>query len=174
MRTIFALSGSLRAASSNSALVRFFRDSAPESCSVDVFQGLAELPHFNPDHDVSEYACVVDLITRVRQSTAFVVSTPEYAHGLPGSLKNALDWLVGTDAFIQKRFAILTTSTRSVFARTQLVEVLNTMDGIHIDTADVTIELMGKDLSLSLAASNTGVRDICASSALILLDNQEH
>jgi len=54
--TIFALSGSLRIASSNSALVRFFHDRAPESCLVDVSDGLAELPHLNPDEDVASNA----------------------------------------------------------------------------------------------------------------------
>lgn len=84
---------------------------------------------------------VLDLVERVRDSHAFVVSTPEYAHGIPGTLKNCLDWLVGTDAFIEKPFALLSTFPRSIYVRASMIEVLKTMSGIHISDADVTVDV---------------------------------
>lgn len=141
MIRIFAVSGSLRTVSTNSALVRWYSDLAPPECEVDVYDRLSELPHFNPDIEDCGNRAVRDLVARVRDSDAFIVSTPEYAHGMPGSLKNCLDWLVGTDAFIEKPFALLTACPRSIHAPASLIEVLNTMSGIHVPDADVTVDL---------------------------------
>ncbi|MGH8264427.1 MAG: NADPH-dependent FMN reductase, partial [Steroidobacteraceae bacterium] len=60
------------------------------------------------------------------------MSTPEYARGYPGALKNALDWLVNTDAFVNKPFMLLNASSRSTVAQETLVTVLQTMSGIHV------------------------------------------
>ena len=141
MIRIFAVSGSLRTVSSNTALIRQYSELSPPGCEIDVYDRLGELPHFNPDIADCGDKAVLDLVARVRDSHAFVVSTPEYAHGMPGTLKNCLDWLVGTDAFIEKPFALLSTSPRSIYVRASLIEVLKTMSGIHILDADVTLEL---------------------------------
>ena len=145
MIRIFAVSGSLRAVSSNTAIIRRYSELAPPGCTVDVYDRLAELPHFNPDIEKYGDKTVLDLVERMRKSHAFIVSTPEYAHGIPGTLKNCLDWLVSTDAFIEKPFALLSTSPRSIYVRASLIEVLRTMSGIHISDADVTVDLKRSD-----------------------------
>lgn len=141
MIRIFAVSGSLRTVSSNTAIIRRYSDLAPPGCEIDVYDRLAELPHFNPDIENGGDKAVLELVERVRNSHAFIVSTPEYAHGIPGTLKNCLDWLVGTDAFIEKPFALISTSPRSINVRASLLEVLKTMSGIHISDADVTVDV---------------------------------
>jgi chromate reductase, NAD(P)H dehydrogenase (quinone) len=137
---VFAISGSLRGHSTNSALIQRYAQLAAGELILDVYDGLSHLPHFNPDLEPSD-PFVIDLIDRIRQADAFIVSTPEYAHGIPGSLKNALDWLVSTDAFIEKPFALLQACPRSTFAPASLIEILKTMSGIHVQSADVTIDL---------------------------------
>lgn len=96
---IVAISGSLRVASTNSALVRAAAALAPEGMEVVVYDGLAGLPHFSPELDgppgtEGAPAAVRDLRGLLAGADGALVCTPEYAFGMPGSLKNALDWLV--------------------------------------------------------------------------------
>ncbi|TIU28881.1 MAG: NAD(P)H-dependent oxidoreductase, partial [Mesorhizobium sp.] len=99
MIDILAISGSLRAASTNSALVAALAANAPADCRVTVYDGLGRLPIFNPDDEgersPGEAAILIDALTR---ADGVIVSCPEYAHGVPGGMKNALDWLVSRDA----------------------------------------------------------------------------
>jgi chromate reductase, NAD(P)H dehydrogenase (quinone) len=132
MFKLLAISGSLRSHSSNTLLIERVAEMADDKIAIDLFTDLHRLPHFNPDDEPSEDMVVSDLTRRMRAADGFVVSTPEYAHGVPGSLKNALDWLVGTDAFIEKPFAVLRACDRSTHAPASLVEILTTMSGIHL------------------------------------------
>jgi len=96
---IVAISGSLRAASTNTALVRAAAALAPEGVEVVVYDGLASLPHFSPELDGPPGGegvpdAVRDLRGLLAGAGGALVCTPEYAYGMPGSLKNALDWLV--------------------------------------------------------------------------------
>jgi chromate reductase, NAD(P)H dehydrogenase (quinone) len=143
MRSIqlLAISGSLRSRSSNTRLVERISSRAQAPVTIDIFSDLHQLPHFNPDLEPSDDVFVQDLTSRMRVADGFLVSTPEYAHGIPGSLKNGLDWLVGTDAFIEKPFALLHACDRSTFAPQSLIEILSTMSGIHVSDADLTIDL---------------------------------
>jgi NAD(P)H-dependent FMN reductase len=140
-----AVSGSLRQASSNTLLLDIAATLAPAGMSINIFKSLGELPHFNPDLDLLQSQAVRTWIAEVRQAHGFIVSTPEYAHGLPGTLKNGLDWLVGSDAFINKPFMLLNATSRSTYAHESLVEILSTMSGVHIKAASTTIPLLGSN-----------------------------
>src|SRR5690349_6723642 len=92
---LLAIAGSLRNTSSTSALVRAAARLAPPGVTVEIYDGLAVLPHFSPDLDVEPLpASVAALRAAIGASAGLIVVTPEYAHGMPGALKNALDWLV--------------------------------------------------------------------------------
>jgi len=75
-------------------------------------------------------------------------ATPEYARGYPGALKNAFDWLVGTDACVNKPFMLLNASLRGTIAQSTLTTVLETMSGVHIESASTTIPLLGTSLDV--------------------------
>src|SRR4051812_30233183 len=95
---VLTLCGSLRARSSNRAILRAYERCAGASCAIDHYERLGALPHFNPDLESNASALpaeVVLLRQSVREADALVISTPEYVHGLPGSFKNSLDRLVG-------------------------------------------------------------------------------
>lgn len=143
---LLAISGSLRAVSSNTALLEAAALLAPEGVTVTLYAGLARLPHFNPDDDDSAAAEVVALRQAVRESAGLLISVPEYAHGLPGSFKNALDWLVSEVDFSGKPVAILHASPSSVHALASLREILKTMDAHLIEDACLTLPLRGKHL----------------------------
>jgi NAD(P)H-dependent FMN reductase len=90
------ISGSLRAGSTNTALVRTAQTVAPKGTIALIYEGLGRLPHFNPDDDVAHlHPAVADLRIRIADVDALLFSTPEYAGALPGSFKNLLDWTVG-------------------------------------------------------------------------------
>jgi NAD(P)H-dependent FMN reductase len=97
---ILAISGSLRQGSSNTALLQAAIALLPEGVEMKLYAGLGDLPHFNPDLEPMEPPSVTDLRAQVKWSDGLVISSPEYAHGVPGVLKNALDWLVSGDEFL--------------------------------------------------------------------------
>lgn len=95
---VLLVSGSLRAASTNSALLRTAAAVAPEGVTTSYFEGMADLPHFNPDDDaegVEVSAAVTQLRAALAAADAVLFCTPEYAGALPGSFKNLLEWTVG-------------------------------------------------------------------------------
>ncbi|MER8464220.1 NADPH-dependent FMN reductase [Mesorhizobium sp. M1396] len=126
MLNILAISGSLRAASTNSALIAALARNAPPGCRVTAYDGLGRLPIFNPDDEGErtplDASALIDAVTR---ADGVIVSCPEYAHGVPGGLKNALDWLVSRDAAVAKPAMLAHASLRSLFARA--AEIMRTM-----------------------------------------------
>ncbi len=141
---ILAISGSLRGASSNSAVVNAAARVAPAGIDVSVFSGLADVPPFNPDLDTDPAPIgVVTLRAALGACDAILICSPEYAHGVSGVLKNALDWVVGSGELIDKPIALINASTRATHAHASLKETLMTMSGRVIENASVTIPLDG-------------------------------
>ncbi|WP_377808726.1 NADPH-dependent FMN reductase [Azospirillum sp. A29] len=147
---VLAISGSLRAASTNSALLRAASAAAPDGLTVTVFTGLdgrgvGSLPLFNPDEDGDPpLPAVKDFRDSLVAADAVVIACPEYAHGVPGALKNALDWVVASGEMVDKPVALLHASPRSTYAREALTEILTVISARLIDDASITIPLMGK------------------------------
>lgn len=141
MRTL-AISGSLRSGSSNTILLRAAVALAPETFEVSVYDGLATLPHFNPDLDNETVpSSVVDFRSQLQGSDGVLISSPEYAHGVPGVLKNALDWVVASGELYGKPVALLNASPRSVHAQASLKETLTVMMASLIPEASITVSL---------------------------------
>ena len=162
---ILAISGSLRAASTNSALVAALAANAPADCRVTIYDGLGRLPIFNADDEgqrtPSEAANLIDAVAR---GDGIIVSCPEYAHGVPGGMKNALDWLVSRDAAVGKPAMLVHASPRSLYARVALAEIMRTMSfALHEDAA-LEIALLGKkppeiEATLAQAANRQAMRE---------------
>jgi chromate reductase, NAD(P)H dehydrogenase (quinone) len=139
---ILAISGSLRSTSSNTALLRAAQILAPPGVDIMLYPNLGTLPHFNPDLDgETPPQSVLEWRAEVGLADGLLISSPEYAHGVPGCLKNALDWLVASVEFPGKAVALLDTSSRATHARAQLTEILTTMSARLIPEASVTIAL---------------------------------
>jgi NAD(P)H-dependent FMN reductase len=126
----------------------------PQDWNTAEFEGLARLPHFNPDEDrEGVHFEVAKWRQAVTDADAVVISTPEYAHALPGAFKNGLDWLVSDPAFAQKRVVIIKAERGTDFAIESLKEVLRTMSANIVEDACV---------SLSLATNSVGPEQILA------------
>ena len=144
---MLAISGSLRAGSSNTAVLEAIAALAPADVSVEIYSGLADLPHFNPDLDTEmPPPAVRDFRVRLQASDGVLISSPEYAHGVPGSLKNALDWLVRSGELYEKSVALVNLSPRSTYAQASLMETLTTMTAKIIAQACVTLALPNRDM----------------------------
>jgi chromate reductase, NAD(P)H dehydrogenase (quinone) len=144
---ILAISGSLRTQSSNTSLLRLAASVAPDDVQVALYDGLATLPHFNPDDDLDvPPPPVLDLRRRVGSADGLLFCTPEYAHGVPGSLKNALDWLVASVELPGKPVASLNASPMATYAQASLLETLTVMSTRSIREACVTIPVTRGDL----------------------------
>ncbi|HVP85303.1 MAG TPA: NADPH-dependent FMN reductase [Rhizomicrobium sp.] len=142
---LLAISGSLRAASSNTTLLKAAQLVAPQGMEIELYDGLGSLPHFNSDLDVEPLPpTVADLRARIAAADGLLISSPEYARGVPGSLKNAFDWLVSGPEFPEKPIAFFNASDRSLNAQTALRLTLETMSGRMVDEAMVTVRLLGK------------------------------
>src|SRR6185436_17978413 len=146
---ILAISGSLRRVSSNTALMRAAAILAPDGVEVMLYDGLGDLPHFNPDLEENEPPAVTAFREQVGEADGLVISSPEYAHGVPGVLKNALDWLVGGAEIVGKPIALINAAPRATHAHASLTETLTVMSATVIPAASITIGVTGRNLDAS-------------------------
>jgi chromate reductase len=137
---VLAVSGSLQAASSNTRFLHAARDLAPDGVDVDVFESVGALPHFNPD--LIAPGAVTDFRARIAAADGVLIASPEYAHEMPGSLKNALDWVVGTGELYGKRVAVACVSPRpngGQYAREAIERTLGAQGSIVVSSSTVAV-----------------------------------
>ena len=141
---VLTVPGSLRAGSSNATLLAAAALLAPAGVRVSACDALAAIPAFNPDIEEGPGPvpnAVVHWRTALAGADAVLISSPEYAHGVPGVLKNALDWVVGSGELVGKPVGLLSASAASRFAHPQLVEILTVMSAVLIPEATVVIDI---------------------------------
>ncbi len=125
---ILAISGSLRSSSSNAAIIRTLSGMTPTGVTVSLYDGLADLPHFNPELDTDTPPdAVTDLRKQLKQADGILICTPEYAFGVPGALKNLLDWTVSSGEFVDKPVALITASSSGQYAHPSLLLTLGAL-----------------------------------------------
>jgi chromate reductase, NAD(P)H dehydrogenase (quinone) len=150
---ILALSGSLRDGSTNTALLEAAMLLAPRDVELVVWNGQGHLPQFTPDLEPSPPLEVQAFRDLVGRADGLLIACPEYARGIPGSFKNALDWLVGGETFITKKFAQWNASSRAFETQRALRLVLETMSGICVEEAALALPLINQQVTgESLAA----------------------
>jgi chromate reductase len=136
---------------------------------------LGSLPHFNPDLDPGFDSdrlpqTVRQLRKEVALSDGLLICSPEYAHGVPGSFKNALDWLVGGSEFPGKPVALLNASSRAVHADAQLREILRTMSARLVEQASIVIPVQGTKLDVEGILSDQHLSAIIRQALACFLD----
>ena len=157
---ILAISGSLRALSFNTAALQAAVALAPAGLEIVIYTGLGDLPHFNPDMDTDEPPAIVKALRlEVGRSDGLLIASPEYAHGVSGAFKNALDWLVSCVELPNKPVALINTSQRAIHAQAHLREILTTMSARLIGRASVTLPLMGRTLDAAGIVADPDLSD---------------
>ncbi|MGC4014164.1 MAG: NADPH-dependent FMN reductase [Luteolibacter sp.] len=153
MKRILGICGSLRSHSSNRALLEVAAMLVPSHVTLEIHEGFGEFPLFRPDA-TEEPEAVRTFRQALATADAVIIASPEYAHGVTGSLKNALDWVVASGEFSGKPVAIPNTSFSSHHAHAALMEILRTMDAQLIETASGRIPLPGSRITREEIASD--------------------
>jgi chromate reductase len=147
-KKVLAISGSTRKNSSNHNLIKAIAVLYNEMLEITIFESIAELPHFNPDDDNEN---VPNSISSFRQqlqnADGIVICTPEYAHGVPGTLKNAIDWTVSSGEFSHKPTVLITASTDGKFGHQALLETLRVIEAKNIDQLQLLIPFIKTKIS---------------------------
>lgn len=149
---ILAISGSLRANSSNTTILRAIISMAPGNVEIKLYEGLGELPHFNPDLDDDNPPEIIKALRHeFNNADGVMICTPEYAHNIPGSLKNLLDWNVSSSTLYRKPVAVITTGEYACAA------LLETLKLIEAKTEESTTLLL--KYSQSKVSADGNIKD---------------
>ena len=164
---VLALCGSLRKASINAALLRAAARLARPGADIEIADWLGRLPLFNPDledviDDVEVPRAVQALRLAVDAADAILIASPEYAHGVSGTIKNALDWLVSFEPFIHKPVAVLNASPRAHHADDALRETLRTMSAGLVGERSFQLPLLGAHLDEDAMVASPAVAAVVA------------
>jgi chromate reductase len=151
---ILMVSGSLRAESTNTAVLRTARAVAPDGVTGTLYDGMGGLPHFNPDDDREGEPvdpAVAELRAQIAAADALLLCTPEYAGALPGALKNLLEWTVGDAGTYRKPIAWINASgpaapTGGADAHDSLAKVLKYVHADVVDAACIRLPITRADI----------------------------
>lgn len=148
---VLAISGSTRQHSANSSIIKAITRLSEGLFDIQIYEGLATLAHFNPDHLNNVPAEVSDFKAQLHHADAVLICTPEYAAGVPGVLKNAIDWTVSSMEFARKPVALITAGTSGKIAHRSLLDTLLLIE------AKITAEtqLVISSVRTKLGADNT-------------------
>ena len=140
---ILGISASLQSVSYNRALVEACTALLPPGVEFTVHHGLETLPHYNSDLDNAEPPNSVSVWRRaLAGADGVVIACPEYGHGMPGTLKNALDWVVGSGEFVGKPVAVTAAvagAGRGEQALASLVTTLHAIDAVITGPAAIVV-----------------------------------
>jgi chromate reductase, NAD(P)H dehydrogenase (quinone) len=142
---VLGISGSLRATSSNNTVMRIVAGMMPENVDFKIYEGLSGLPHFNDSTIIP--AAVKDFHAILKEADAVFICTPEYAFGVPGSLKNALDWTVGTGDFVNKPVALVTASSAGDKGHASLLHTLTAISADIVEGGTLLISFIRSKLN---------------------------
>lgn len=140
---IFAISGSGRHASTNTAMLRALPNAAYPDHQITIFHGVSDLPVFSPDLEASDLPDTVQKFANlIQESDGIIIASPEYVRSIPGGLKNAIDWLVSRDEIIGKPIALMHASHRGDDMLEHLRLVLSTVSTQFSENIFLRLDLM--------------------------------
>ncbi|HEX5168088.1 MAG TPA: NAD(P)H-dependent oxidoreductase [Cyclobacteriaceae bacterium] len=137
---LLILPGSLRRKSSSNAIMKVIVEMITPEVEVEVYDKIGTLPHFNDPDEAPEP--VNEFRMKIKKADAVLICTPEYAFGIPGSLKNALDWTVGSGEFIDKPVGLVTASSQGERGHAALLLVLGAISAKIIEEATLLISFV--------------------------------
>ncbi|MEO7100644.1 MAG: NADPH-dependent FMN reductase [Luteolibacter sp.] len=167
---ILGISGSLRAVSSHRSLLAAAASIVPAGVVLEISSSIGNLPLFNPDLADAAPDSVLRFRAEIAAADAVLIASPEYAHGVTGAMKNALDWLVGSGEFSGKPIAALNASPRSFHAHESLLEILRTMDARVIPEASIRIPLSSSQATEQEISSDKRLIGLLGEAVMALIE----
>ena len=156
MKNVLAISGSLRAESTNLKIIRYGEILSAERLNFILYQGLSALPAFNPDLDTdAPPEEVKDFRRQIKEADGVLICTPEYVFGVPGALKNAIDWTVSSGGFSGKPTALITASLGGEKAHESLLLTLQTVEAKSGENSALIISYARSKVNAEGAVSDT-------------------
>ncbi|GJM34666.1 MAG: FMN reductase [Saprospiraceae bacterium] len=127
-KTIFAISGSTKKTSANLAILKAIASMYTDQLDIQIYEGIDQLPHFNPDLDQEPFpSAVIEFRELINQADGVLICTPEYVFSLPGALKNAIEWTVSTTVFSDKPVGLITAASSGEKAFESLGLIMTTI-----------------------------------------------
>lgn len=155
MKKVLAISGSTRLHSTNLNYIKAVSDLASDVFLVELYEGLLDIPPFNPDDDNDDPpAEIKDFRTRLKKADGILICTPEYAMGVPGTLKNAIDWTVSSMEFSQKPVALITASLSGLKGHAALLETLQVIESKMTTATGLIISFAKTKISADCIITN--------------------
>jgi chromate reductase, NAD(P)H dehydrogenase (quinone) len=178
---LLLISGSTRAASTNTALLRTVQAVLPAGMTATLYHWIGALPPFNPDEDRAPlHPAVADLRREIARADAVLFSTPEYAGALPGSFKNLLDWTVGGSEIYRKPVAWLNASSSPTGAANAHASLAIVLGYIHVEVIEaacarvpVAREQVGADGLIADAAIRQQIASALSTIASALANSKQ-
>jgi chromate reductase, NAD(P)H dehydrogenase (quinone) len=130
---ILGISGSLKSTSNNTIILKNLATLKPNDVELKIFDGLETLPPFNPDKEEGNIF-VSAFKSELKQADAVIICTPEYAFGVPGILKNALDWTVHSGELNEKPVVAISSSPLYEGGSKALASLLLTLQALGTKT----------------------------------------
>jgi chromate reductase len=163
-KTVLAICGSTRKNSSNLNFINAIAELYSEKLDIKIYEGLSSLPHFNPDDDTDDPpALIKDFRQQLKQADGILICTPEYAHGVVGTLKNAIDWTVSSAEFSHKPTVLITASTDGQAGHNALLDTLRVIEAKNVDRLQLLVQFVKtriRDHQITDEKTLSGIREL--------------
>ncbi|MBI3218481.1 MAG: NAD(P)H-dependent oxidoreductase [Bacteroidetes bacterium] len=159
--TVIAICGSTRASSTNLNLIKAITELCGTRLNIQLLTGLSIIPHFNPDLDNDHPPqAVVDFRNQLKRADGIIISTPEYAMGVPGTLKNAIDWTVSSMEFSKKPTVLITASSLGEKGHASLLETLKVIEADTNDELQLLISYVKTKVKATTITDNATLQEV--------------
>jgi NAD(P)H-dependent FMN reductase len=170
-RTILAVSGSLRSSSSNTLILKEIQKWGPQHITFTIYQDMATLPAFDDSMEAPEP--VIAWRRLLADADGVFICSPEYAFGIPGALKNAMDWTVGSGELVNKPLALVTAATGGDKAHAAWLQIFTALSANMPEGGSLLIPFVRSKLNEKGEVSDDATREALQSILRVLINSLE-
>ena len=170
-RTILAVSGSLRPNAANTLILKEIQKWVPQHITFTIYQDMATLPAFDDSMEAPE--SVIAWRRLLAEADGVFICSPEYAFGIPGALKNAMDWTVGSGELVNKPLALVTAATGGDKAHAAWLQIFTALSANIPDGGSLLIPFVRSKLNEKGELSDVATREALQSILRVLINSVE-
>ena len=168
-RTILAVSGSLRSNAANTLILKEIQKWVPQHITFTIYQDMATLPAFDDSLEAPEP--VIAWRRLLVEADGVFICSPEYAFGIPGALKNAMDWTVGSGELVNKPLALVTAAMGGDKAHTAWLQIFTALSANIPDGGSLLIPFVRSKLNEKGELSDVATREALQSILGVLINS---